>query len=108
METMEGVLIDVQAMVEGDPLIVDTVDLTEGDIEMAQWMYAVPVVGSAAYAYDSYKDNMKRQSDYYRNTGRHMAYRSDEYSARAYRTVGAELNKYAGRSMRGVRNIMNL
>ena len=75
---------------------------------MAQWMYAVPFVGSSVYAYDSYKDNMRKQADYYKNTGRHVKYGTDSYSARAYRTVGAELDKCARGGKRAVKNVMDV
>lgn len=75
---------------------------------MAQWMYAVPFVGSSVYAYDSYKDSMKKQSDFQKNTGKQFAYKSDSYSARAYRTIGSELDKYAHKGMRTARNVMDL
>lgn len=101
LTTAEGPLMDV--------LTVDMVaDTGAGDTNMAQWMYAVPFVGSSVYAYDSYKDNMRKQADFYKNTGRHVKYGTDSYSARAYRTIGAELDHQTGRGKRAVRNVMDL
>jgi len=103
----DALIMDVDPHI--DALMVGMVaDTGAGDINMAQWMYAVPFVGSSVYAYDSYKDNMRKQADYYKNTGRHVKYGTDSYSARAYRTVGAELDKYARGGKRAVRNIMDV
>ncbi len=99
--TAEGPLMDV-------PMVGTVADIGAGDTNMAQWMYAVPFVGSSVYAYDSYKDNMKKQADFYKNTGRHVKYGTDSYSARAYRTIGAELDRQIGRGKRAVRNVMDL
>ena len=56
----------------------------------------------------THKDNMKKQADFYKNTGRHVKYGTDSYSARAYRTIGAELDRQIGRGKRAVRNVMDL
>ena len=109
---MEKDMVDMAVLITAGALAdtVDTVpmDTGEGDINMAQWMYAIPFVGSSVYAYDSYKDNMRKQADYYKNTGRHVKYGTDSYSARAYRTIGAELDKYARGGKRAVKNVMDL
>ena len=102
---------DMAVLITADaPDMVDTVpmDTGAGDTNMAQWMYAIPFVGSSVYAYDSYKDNMRKQADFFKNTGRHVKYGTDSYSARAYRTVGAELDRQIGRGKRAVRNVMDL
>ena len=71
---MEKDMADMAVLITAAALAdtVDTVpmDTGAGDTNMAQWMYAIPFVGSSVYAYDSYKDNMRKQADFYKNTGR--------------------------------------
>ena len=68
---------------------------------MSDWQYAIPFAGSYAYAYDSYKNGLKKQADYYKNTGRKMKYSTDSYSARAIES-GIRASK------KGVRDVTKL
>lgn len=73
-----------------------------------EWMYAIPFgIGDAIYGYDRYKDNLQKQSDYSKNTGRSVRYGSDSYSSGAYRSLGSAVSR-AGRVGRSVKSILYL
>lgn len=79
-----------------------------GGTDMSDWQYAIPFAGSYAYAYDSYKNGLKKQADYYKNTGRKMKYSTDSYSARAYRTLGQSIESGIRAAKKGVRDVSKL
>lgn len=58
-------------------------------VRSSKYQYSIPILGDYLYRIDQVNDNLKREADYYKNTGRDYAYPSSGYGAQAYHNAGA-------------------